>query len=158
MSSNTRTRPIAVRILIALLVLLGVGAVPSGFLLVIAPDGHLMQMPLSMLEHSPFSDFLIPGLILLILLGIYPLVVAYSLWKRPRWRWPDAINPFRATHWSWAAALAAGAILIIWIIVEMIMLRTVVFLHALCLGWGVAIVLLTVLPSVRRYCARGRTP
>lgn len=158
MQHNTSTRPVAVRILIALLVLLGVGAVPSGALLILAPDGHLMQMPLSMLEHSPFSSFLVPGLILFAFLGIYPLAVAYSLWKRPGWRWPDAINPFRSTHWSWAASLAAGVILVIWIIAEVIMLRTIVFLHVLYRAWGIALLLLALLPSTRRYCARGRTP
>lgn len=154
MQNNKRTRPAALWILIALLVLLGVGAIPSGLLLVLAPDGHLMRMPVTMLEHSPFSDFLIPGAILLTLLGIYPLVVAYALWRRPGWRWPDAINPFKESHWSWAASLAAGVILIVWIIVEMFMLREVVFLQVLYLVWGIALVLLALLPSVRRYCAR----
>lgn len=158
MQDNARARPLAVWLLIALLILLGVGAVPSGALLILAPDGHLMQMPVSMLEHSPFSNFLIPGVILFTLLGIYPLVVAYSLWKRPGWRWPDAINPFKDAHWSWAASLAAGGVLVIWILVEVIMLRAFVFLHALYLAWGIALVLLPLLPAVQRYCARQRTP
>jgi len=124
----------------------------SGAMLFLAPDGHLMQMSVSMLEHSPFSNFLIPGLILFVFLGIYPLAVAYGLWKQPGWRWPDALNPFRGIHWSWAASLAAGVIVILWIVVEVLMLQAVAFLHILYFAWGIVLVLLTLLPQVRRYC------
>ncbi|MBN1136712.1 MAG: hypothetical protein JXM73_09000 [Anaerolineae bacterium] len=154
MENSDGRRPAAVWSLIALHVLLGVGAVISGGLLIAAPDGHLMQMPLSMLEHGPFSDFLIPGLILFTLLGIYPLCIAYALWKRPGWRWPDAINPFKRTHWSWAGSLAAGVIVVVWIVVEVIILRSFVFLQILYLVWGTVLVLVTLLPVVRWYCTR----
>lgn len=154
MKEGVERRPGAVRALIVLHVLLGVGAVISGGLLMAAPDGHLMQMPVSMLEHSPFANFLIPGAILFTLLGIYPLGVAYGLWKRPGWRWPDAINPFKVLHWSWAGSLAAGVIVVIWIVVEVVMLRAFEFLHALYLVWGIVLVLLTLFPMVRRYSTR----
>jgi len=151
MKNNVRPRPVLWWILILLQILLGVGAVLSGAMLVAAPDGHLLQMPLSMLQYSPFPNFLIPGVILSTLLGIYPLVVAYSLWKRPAWRWPDVINPFKRTHWSWAGSLAAGVIVVIWIVVEVIMLRSVGFLHVLYFVWGIALILLTLAPGVRRH-------
>lgn len=154
MKNSAERRPAAVWASIVLHVLLGVGAVASGGVLMAAPDGRLMQMPLSMLEHSPFSNFLIPGAILFTLLGVYPLCVAYGLWKRPGWRWPDAINPFKGIHWSWAGSLAAGVIVVIWIVVEVIMLRAFEFLHALYLVWGIVLVVLTLLPEVRRHYAR----
>ena len=154
MKEGVERRPGAVRALIVLHVLLGVGAVISGGLLMAAPDGRLMQMPVSMLEHSPFANFLIPGAILFTLLGVYPLCAAYGLWKRPGWRWPDAINPFKRLHWSWAGSLVAGVIVVIWIMVEVVMLRAFEFLHALYLVWGIVLVLLTLLPMVRRYSTR----
>ncbi len=144
--NNAQTRPVLAWILILLQFLLGLGAVAGGALLVAAPDGHLLQMPLSMLQHSPFPNFFIPGSILCIFLGIYPLMEAYSLWKRPAWRWPDVINPFKTTHWSWAGSLAAGVILLIWIIVEVILLRTVAFLHVLYFLWGMVLLVLTMAP------------
>jgi hypothetical protein len=146
--------PFTVWLLIALHALLGVGAVISGGMLVAAPSGRLMMMPVSMLDHSPFSSFLIPGAILFLLVGVYPLAVAYGLWKRPGWRWPDAINPFKRIHWSWAGSLAEGVILVIWIVVEVLMLRAVAFLHVLCFAWGIAILVVTLLPGVRRYYTR----
>lgn len=151
MKNNVYPRPVLRWILILLQILLGVGAVVSGAMLVAAPDGHLLQMPLHMLQYSPFPNFLIPGVILTTLLGIYPLVVAHSLWKRPAWRWPDVINPFKRNHWSWAGSLAAGVIVVIWIIVEVIMLRSVGFLHVLYFVWGFALILLTLAPGVRRH-------
>jgi len=154
MQDSSSRRPAVVWALIVLHVLLGLGAVASGGVLMAAPNGHLMQMPLSMLEHSPFSDFLIPGAILFTLLGIYPLCVAYGLWKRPGWRWPDRLNPFKGIHWSWAGSLAAGVIVVIWIVVEVIMLRSFVFLQILCLVWGIVLILVTLLPAVRRYYAK----
>ena len=102
MKSTVQTRPVLVWILILLQILLGLGALVSGAILVAAPDGHLMQLPLSMLQHSPFPNFLIPGVLLGTLLGIYPLLVAWSLWKRPPWRWPDVINPFDSFRYFWA--------------------------------------------------------
>ena len=154
MKDSVNRRPATVWALIVLHLLLGLGAVASGGMLLAAPDGHLMQMPLSMLEHSPFPSFLIPGVILFTLLGIYPLCVAYGLWKRPGWRWPDRLNPFKGIHWSWAGSLAAGVIVVIWIVVEVIMLRSFVFLQILCLVWGIVLILVTLLPAVRRYYAK----
>lgn len=151
MKNQPNHPPVAVWLLIVLQFLLGFGAFVSGALLVTAPDGSLMRMPLSMLQYSPFSNFLIPRMILAILLGVYPLAVAYSLWRKPAWRWPDGINPFKHRHWSWAASLAAGVILLIWITVQVLMLRAAAFLHVLYFVWGWVLILLTLVPGVRQH-------
>ena len=80
----------------------------GGIALVIDPSGELLQMPLSMLAGSPFNTFLIPGIILLIILGIFPMVIFYGLWKR--------------TNWAWSGALMVSVALIIWIGVEIWMI------------------------------------
>ena len=80
--------------------------------------------------------------------------MAYCLWRQPAWGWPDAINPAKKYHWSWAASLAAGAIALIWITVQVFMLRSVAFLHVLYFLWGWALIGITLTPAVRRYCAR----
>ena len=151
MTNNATPRPSAVSALIFLQIFLGLNGLAGGLAFVLAPDGHLLQMPFSHLRNTPFSSFLIPGLLLLLFLGVYPLAVAYSLWKRPAWRWPDALNPFKLTHWSWAASMAAGVIAMIWIVVQ-IQWIPVGFLHVFIFGWGILILVVTLLPSVRRYC------
>jgi hypothetical protein len=154
MKNQTNSRPFTVRLLILLQFLLGFGALVSGGLLVLAPDGLLIQMPLSMLKYSPFSNFLIPGILLSTFLGVYPLAVAYSLWRRPGWRWPEAINPFKRMHWCWAASLASGVILLIWITTQVLMLQSIAFLHILYFTWGWVLILLTLSTSVRQYTMR----
>jgi hypothetical protein len=150
MESKTTPRPASVTTLVLLLFLLGLGAALSGAALVPAPDGHLIQMPISNLENAPFSNFLIPGTLLLLFIGIYPIVVAYALWKRPSWDWARALNPFKAIHWSWAGALAAAVALVTWILVQ-VQWVPIGFLHILYLAWAAAILLVGLLPGVRRY-------
>ena len=154
MRSKTNHRLISVWLLIVLQSLLGFGAFISGGLLVAAPDGSLMQMPLKMLQYSPFFNFLIPGIILLVLLGLYPMAVAYALWRKPAWRWPDGINPFKYMHWGWAASLSTGVILLVWITVQLVMLRSLAFLHVLYFVWGWMLIILTLTPGVRQHYTR----
>ena len=143
-------RPVAVTTLIVLLLLLGLGAAISATALIVAPDGHLIHLPLSLLDNAPFSDFLIPAILLFVFIGVYPLVVAYSIWRQPRWRWLDVINPFRSFHWSWAASLAAGVALLVWITVQ-IQWVEIDFLHVSYLVWAGAILVIALLPATRRH-------
>lgn len=141
-------------LLIVLQFLLGLGAFISGLLMMAYPDGSIFQMPLDMLKYSPFPDYFFPGIILSTLLGVFPLAVAYSLWRRPAWRWPEALNPTKHLHWSWAASWAAGVILVIWITVQVLMLRSIAFLHVLYFCWGWVLILITLSPVVRKEYAR----
>ena len=147
-------RPIADWILIGLLLLLGVSALIPGASFMIAPDGRLIQMPMSNLQESPFKDYFIPGLLLFCFVGVFPVLVAYGLWRMPAWNWPNVINPFKAQHWSWAGSLAAGVILLIWITAQVFLIRSVAFLHYLYWCWGIVVLLLTLTPGVRAFHAR----
>lgn len=91
-------------ILMGFILFQGVSGLFGGLALVVDPTGELLQMPLSMLAGSPFENFLIPGIILLTILGILPIVVYYGLWKR--------------AGWAWTGALIVSVALIIWIGVE----------------------------------------
>lgn len=154
MQNKVVERPFADWVLIALHCLLGLSALIPGVLFMLAPDGHLLQMPMSNLRESGFSDYFIPGLLLFAFIGVFPICVAYGLWRTHAWRWPDFINPIKQQHWSWAASLAAGAGLIIWITVQVLLIKAVAFLHYLYWGYGVLLILLTLLPSVRRFHRR----
>jgi hypothetical protein len=154
MKSQLKSRPAVVWLLVVLQFLLGLGALGGGAVLMAAPDGAIIHMPLSMLKDSPFQNFLIPGLILFTLLGVFPVLVAYSLWQKPRWCWPDAVNPFKRLHWSWAASLASGVMLVIWITVEVLMIHSIAFLHILYFVWGWGVILITLLPILRKFYSR----
>ena len=60
----TALEPLA-RLAIALEVFLGVGALAGGAALMLGPRGEILPLPLSALSGSPFTDYLVPGAILL---------------------------------------------------------------------------------------------
>ena len=156
MRESSVKRPLAAQVLIALHLLLGLSALIPGAMFMLAPDGHLVQMPMSNLRESPFRDYFIPGMLLFLFVGVFPVGVAYGLWRMPAWDWPDLINPFKQEHWSWAGSLAAGVILIAWITVQVFLIKAVAFLHYLYWGYGALLTLLTLLPNVKRYHQRGQ--
>ncbi len=145
------SRPLAAWLLIALLLLIGTGALISGPMLFLAPDGHLLQWSPEMLRGTPFPDFLLPGIILFVFVGLFPLFAAIGLIMRPGWRWPNALNPAKGYHWAWAASWAAGVIMLIWIAVETALLGYISFLQPVIAAWSAAVILLTLLPPVRTY-------
>ena len=58
----------------------GAGALLGSVLLVAAPDGRLMDMPVSIM-HGSFPDFLIPGIILFAL-GIVNTVAFFAVLRK----------------------------------------------------------------------------
>jgi energy-converting hydrogenase Eha subunit B len=102
---------------IAGLLLLGLGAIAGGITLVTAPDGSAMGFSLELLEGSPFSDYLVPGLVLGGLFGVGSFVVAWLGWRR------HAAAPF--------LAFAIGCAQMIWIVVQLAIIGTenLSFLH-----------------------------
>jgi hypothetical protein len=103
------------RATIGLLVFLSIGALAGGIALVSRPDGSVMHFETSLLAGSPFSDFFYPGLILGGLFGVGSLVVALLGWRRA------PIAPF--------LAFAIGGALMIWIVVELLIIKELSFLH-----------------------------
>jgi hypothetical protein len=157
MGGSLTGRPAALRTLVGLLVFQGVCATPPGLLLVVDPTGRLMQMPLSMLSGTIFHDFLIPGVILSGMLGLGAFFVAAGLYFRPAWPWAGRLNPCRRMHWSWTAAVGFGAALMIWIVVQVAMIGGGSWLQPAYWGLGLAIMLVSLAPSVRAHLSE-RSP
>ncbi|MGC8634034.1 MAG: hypothetical protein ACP5VP_05130 [Candidatus Limnocylindrales bacterium] len=115
---------------IALLLLLGLGAFGGGIALVSRPDGSVMHFDVALLAGSPFSDYLVPGLILGGLFGVGSFaVVAMGL---RRWR----VAPF--------LGFAVGCAQMIWIVVELAVIREASALHPIFFGVGLVIALASV--------------
>jgi hypothetical protein len=113
------------RVAIGLLVFLGIGALAGGASLVAKPDGSVMQFPLSLLAGSPFADYYVPGLILGGLFGLGSFAVAVMGLRS--WR----IAPF--------LAFAIGCAQMIWIVVELAIIKELSFLHPTMFLIGLAI-------------------
>jgi hypothetical protein len=104
-----------------------IGATAGGIGLVQDPANNI-GMSLSLLEGSPFPDYLIPGLILLIVVGLFPILPLFGLLLRKRW--------------GWWLEVAAGCGLVIWIITEVALLG---YLPGAGLGLQIAMGLLGVI-------------
>ena len=151
MTPQPRRRPLAFWLLLFLLFFQGLSATPSGLMLVLDPTGGRMQMPLDMLRGTPFPNFLIPGLLLSIVLGLGAFFVLACLLTRPDWGWAQRLNPFREQHWAWTASAAFGLALMIWITVQVLMIGLGAFIQVFYFGVWLAILLLTLTPPVRDY-------
>lgn len=106
----------------ALQAFVGLGAVGGGLGLVLAPSGANLGIPLELLESSPFATYLVPGIVLLTVNGLGSLVGAAASFMRYR-------N-------AGEVALALGAFLFAWIILQAYWLAGFHWVHGLYLGLG----------------------
>lgn len=83
-------------------------AIPSGITMMVSPGGEPMEMPLSMLDGTPFSNFFWPGLLLFGVIGLGHALALFLGLKR------------RTLFEPVAAALGLG--LIIWLYVQVSMI------------------------------------
>lgn len=132
-----------------LLGFLGLGALFGGGALIISPSGDLLGMPLFLLESSPFTDFLIPGLILFILLGIMPCMLIFALIRKPASAFAEKLNCYHDMLWPWTFSVYISFILITWIQLEMVFLQAVSWLHTFYMLLAIAILFVALLPTVR---------
>ncbi len=117
--------------LLILLAFLGLGAIFGGCVLIISPTGALFGMPLSLLANSPFTNFLVPGIILFTVLGLVPFGVTIALIKKPTFELAEPLNFYKDMHWAWTYCIYIAFALIIWIQIEMTFLRAVHWSHTL---------------------------
>lgn len=130
-------RPTAWYVLLVALVFQGLSGIAGGIGFLVDPSGATLGIPLEWLEGSPFANYLIPGLVLLIVLGVLPLIVVTGVWRRSRW--------------GRISAVAVGAALLIWLAVEILVVgyQPEPPFQAVYAALGVAIMVAASAPSVR---------
>ena len=148
-----KKKPFARTILLFLLLFQALSGLIGGLGLILNPGGDVIQIPLSLLGSSPFDNYLIPGLILFLLLGVYPFIVFYALIKKPEWKLFSVINIYKDRFWGWTGSLYTGIILILWIDFEILFIGFYTFLYLQTVyGFlGVLILIVTLMPSVQNY-------
>lgn len=136
-------------LLTVLLIILAIGAIPAGLSLIIDPTGAGIGLPLSTLEFSPFRNFLVPGLFLFLILGLFPVIIVYGLLSQKQLAWFNRINPDKKEHWALAYSFYTGLILILWISTQLLMGVTHDILHFAYTLLGILIVILSKLSATR---------
>jgi hypothetical protein len=141
--------------LLGLLALLSVGGFVGGLSFVRDRTGEDLGAELSWLQKTPVDDFFMPGLFLLGAYGIGSLLLMGGL----AWRWSP--GPVRRLdvglghHWAWFGVIGQGAVLVTWILYELVVLPDQMFLQPILIGVGVLMVVLALMPSMRRFSATG---
>jgi hypothetical protein len=113
---------------IALLLLFnGAGAIYGGLSLIIHPDGSGLQLSLEFLKHSPFTDYLIPGIVLFIANGLLSFFVLGALL-------------FNYKHYPLLVILQ-GTVLCGWILIQIIIVQMIYYLHFVMGGTGILLII-----------------
>ncbi len=103
-------------------IFIGIGAVPAGIVMITDPSGSSLGMPLEMLINSPFSDFLTPGIFLLVINGIGSLL--------------GGVASFLQYRFAGEIAAGLGTFLIMWIVTQ-VWWMGVHWLHILYIIFGI---------------------
>jgi hypothetical protein len=106
----------------------------GGAMLISSPDGHTMHLSLNLLYPGPLKDYSIPGYILFFVVGGSSFFAFMSI--------------IRHNAKAYLFSFTAGLIIITWIGIQIILIRTFYFLQAFYLALGVFI--LWYAKSVRR--------
>lgn len=132
---GVRERPFSLWLLVFLLSQLSVRAFVGGGALLMAPSGVLVGLPSGPLDNTPFSDFLIPGIVLFFVFGVMPAFVCYGV--------------FVNRQWAWLGSITVAFALLLWIIVETAVgfSRITVYWN---LGTAIGIAGTAMSPAVRR--------
>jgi hypothetical protein len=102
---------------------IGLGALGGGFMLVRDPSGSTLELPMSLLEGSPFPDFIIPGMFLFAVNGVGSMIGAGLSFTRRRY--------------AQEIAIVLGAILVAWIVIQVVIISSFHWLHVLYFILGV---------------------
>ena len=115
-------------LLFLLISFIAVTSVLSGLLMISNPDGGILNLPLVLLNGTPFKNFLIPGILLTTIVGGVNLLAVFHNIQR------------HDNHYNWA--IAGGIMISGWIIGQMIIIQAAHWMHFLFLGVGILIILL----------------
>ena len=114
-------------ILLILVSFIAITALGSGMLLLYRPDGSALQLPNYILQHTPFNNYIIPGIFLSIVGSINMAAVFMYMGGH---------------HLSYRMMIVGGLSLTAWMIVQLILVPYYFLLYGICLVCGILITLI----------------
>ncbi|MEO1260961.1 MAG: hypothetical protein AAFZ15_19330 [Bacteroidota bacterium] len=125
-------------------------ALPAGWSFISDPSGGIIGISTDLLDDSPFADYLIPGLLLFIVLGLFPIIILYGLIKKRPFKLAEKINLYPNQHWSWTLAFYFGIVLVVWINVQLFFLKEFFIFQFIYSMLGVMLIILAHVPSTMK--------
>ncbi len=138
-------------LVLCLLILSFGGGFTGGIMMLIDPSGKLLGVA-ETLPLLPVPNFTLPGIFLLLVMGLFPLLLAVALIGRPQWGWLNALLEWSNHYWAWTGTLILVAILALWLIYEVWLIGTFPITNITAV-LGLLIFILAMMPGVRRYYA-----
>jgi len=104
-------------------ILIGLGALLGGWMLITDPTGGELGMSLTWLKGTPFSNFLIPGVVLFTINGLGTLA--------------GSVCTFKCVRFSGETAIALGVFMMLWISIQVSLIGYMNFLQPLYFTVGI---------------------
>jgi hypothetical protein len=142
-------RPFTLWLLVVSLLFLALGGLVGGIGMLIDPSGRSLGMD-DILPLLPVPDYTLPGLFLLLVMGLMPLLLSYGLLARPDWAWARALSRRSGHHWAWIGTLALGLLLAVWLVVQGLLIGFRWPIQYVTAVNGIVIIVLALAPRVRR--------
>jgi len=111
-----------------LLILTLATSVFSGIMMMAIPDGRILQLSPSLLQHTPFNNFALPGFLLMTFVGGCSMIALFYSMTSSR----------RQYNWS----VTAGAIMILWILMQYFLIGKHIWFNLFFLAVAILIILL----------------
>ena len=104
-------------------IIISIGAIPAGLSMIIEPNGSGVGMSTEVLLTSPFQDFFLPGIFLLIVNGLFNAAGAFL--------------SFTQNKYAGIFGLMLGIILLLWISIQVYFIGLTHFLQPLFFVIGI---------------------
>src|SRR5579872_6785041 len=128
------------------LLFLGVNGIIGGYLMLSDPYGAPMGMPVSVLERTPFQNYIVPGLCLILLWGGGSFLTLLGLWLRPQRLNVAMVSRLTHEHWAWTLSVILGLALLVWLTVQVFTLPAIAPVQYVLFSLAILLVVLPLLP------------
>jgi hypothetical protein len=143
-------RPLLLWLLLFGLLFLGFGGLYGGISMLVDPSGMLLGMDV-VLPQLGVPNYILPGLFLISVMGIFPLFLIYALLAKPDWPFLSGITNWNKMHWAWTATGLIALVLFIWLFIQGLLIGFIWPIQYITGFNGAFLLLMLILPPIRAY-------